>query len=493
MIVTFYSYKGGTGRTMALANIAVVLARAGHRVLAVDFDLEAPGLARYFEEITPEPPRTGLIDLLLAESAEPGGPDWRDHVVPIERNLSLLAGGNQDRDYPARVLGFDWGEFFRAGGGEFFERLRADWSAEYDFVLVDSRTGITDTGGVCTITLPDIVVPVFTANHQSVDGVVDVMHRAQAGRQALDYDRPPLVVLPLPARFDGRTERRSAQEWLEIFADRFEPFYQDWLPRGIRPRQILERTKLPYVAYFSFGERLPVRSDDAADPESLGYALHTVAKLIENGLSNAAEVVGLPTEPPAQRVRTDEPRLTVLRRRRRLLPVAHLITSAIALVGTITLLVSQNVALPFRQTIVLAGAAQTGYFDNPEVQRILLRRGFSVRITQAGDRTESPVDLDSAAFVMTTGALSTDALRSQLESAGRSSKSYEPFYSLLVVAGRHEHVAALASAGVATPPGEPPVLQPRRAAVPRPPRPEADVERPRRDARRRPFRGGGNR
>jgi Mrp family chromosome partitioning ATPase len=47
-VVTFYSYKGGTGRSMALANVAWILASAGNRVLAIDWDLEAPGLHRYF-------------------------------------------------------------------------------------------------------------------------------------------------------------------------------------------------------------------------------------------------------------------------------------------------------------------------------------------------------------------------------------------------------------------------------------------------------------
>ena len=41
-VVTFYSYKGGTGRTMALANIAWILAANGKRVLIVDWDLESP-------------------------------------------------------------------------------------------------------------------------------------------------------------------------------------------------------------------------------------------------------------------------------------------------------------------------------------------------------------------------------------------------------------------------------------------------------------------
>ena len=47
-IITFYSYKGGVGRTLALANIGVLLAKRGKRVLLMDWDLEAPGLDRYF-------------------------------------------------------------------------------------------------------------------------------------------------------------------------------------------------------------------------------------------------------------------------------------------------------------------------------------------------------------------------------------------------------------------------------------------------------------
>ena len=47
-IVTFYSYKGGTGRSMALANVAWILASRKKRVLMIDWDLEAPGLHRYF-------------------------------------------------------------------------------------------------------------------------------------------------------------------------------------------------------------------------------------------------------------------------------------------------------------------------------------------------------------------------------------------------------------------------------------------------------------
>jgi MinD-like ATPase involved in chromosome partitioning or flagellar assembly len=47
-VVTFYSWKGGVGRSFALANVGVQLALSGMRVLLIDWDLEAPGLERYF-------------------------------------------------------------------------------------------------------------------------------------------------------------------------------------------------------------------------------------------------------------------------------------------------------------------------------------------------------------------------------------------------------------------------------------------------------------
>jgi MinD-like ATPase involved in chromosome partitioning or flagellar assembly len=66
MIYTFYSYKGGVGRSMALANVAELLYRVGLRVLVVDWDLEAPGLERFFPEYKQAAlEKLGLINLFL--------------------------------------------------------------------------------------------------------------------------------------------------------------------------------------------------------------------------------------------------------------------------------------------------------------------------------------------------------------------------------------------------------------------------------------------
>ena len=48
-VITFYSFKGGTGRSMALANTAVLLTQWGYKTLTVDWDFDAPGLENFFK------------------------------------------------------------------------------------------------------------------------------------------------------------------------------------------------------------------------------------------------------------------------------------------------------------------------------------------------------------------------------------------------------------------------------------------------------------
>ena len=64
-----------------------------------------------------------------------------------------------DNGYFNKVRSFDVQDFYlKKGGGYFIETLRTEWKSLYDFVLIDSRTGITDIGGICTIQLPDILI-----------------------------------------------------------------------------------------------------------------------------------------------------------------------------------------------------------------------------------------------------------------------------------------------------------------------------------------------
>src|SRR2546423_11983901 len=68
-VITFYSYKGGTGRSMAVASVACLMGRQVTetlgKILVMDWDLEAPGLHRFFatrSSVVEHEDRPGVID-----------------------------------------------------------------------------------------------------------------------------------------------------------------------------------------------------------------------------------------------------------------------------------------------------------------------------------------------------------------------------------------------------------------------------------------------
>ncbi|QFU87535.1 KGGVGR-motif variant AAA ATPase [Amycolatopsis sp. YIM 10] len=283
-VVTLYSFKGGVGRSFTLANIAVLLARWGHRVLCVDWDLEAPGLPDYFRPLLREEPAGGVIDLVddfLADTIRPGS-----HVTPLtaEGTLDFIAAGRDDVDYAPRLQAIDWESLYEQGFGDYLEQCRERWTADYDYVLLDSRTGISDIGGICTAHLPDQLVVLYTANMQSLRGALDIAQRANAARDRLPFDRPRLPVLPVLSRFDTREEYDRSEKWRETAVQLTEGLFSDWLHRAVPPEVMSRHLTLPYVSYWSFGEQLPVLFESSPGADQIGFALETLAAVIAHQL-----------------------------------------------------------------------------------------------------------------------------------------------------------------------------------------------------------------
>ncbi|OBJ86614.1 hypothetical protein A5640_09595 [Mycobacterium asiaticum] len=234
----------------------------------------------------------GLLDLVEAVAA---GDDAPQSLVPtnvplpgLRGHLALIGPGAQDETYAGRLHSVNWSWLYQERGlGSVLERLRSRWTTAYDFVLVDSRTGITDIGGICTVQLPDVLVLMFTANRQSLDGAIDVAQRAVLARNHLPYDRANLMTLPIPSRFDAERQYERAVEWQSIFADNLAPLYDDWAVSGITPQQILERTTIPYSSYWSFGEELPILLEPKKNPSLISYHLETLAALVAHRLARS--------------------------------------------------------------------------------------------------------------------------------------------------------------------------------------------------------------
>jgi tetratricopeptide (TPR) repeat protein/MinD-like ATPase involved in chromosome partitioning or flagellar assembly len=280
---------------MALANVAILLSQWGNRVLVVDWDLEAPGIERYFEEMIPGSSqevhaKNGIIEM-ADELRRKGESRWKDSVIrfPVpgaSGQLDFLSAGRRDDGYVERLQRLDWEALFQDHDfGRRLETIRNEWQEEYDHVLIDSRTGITDIGGICTIYLPDVLVALFTANHQSVEGVADVISRARRARSSLPVDRGALVCVPVPARDESRTEYEQSIQWRNIYYELFSQLYADFLPRNVSAVDALDLLRIPNVPFWSFGERLPVLTESASDPSGITYYYTILARLLATDLS----------------------------------------------------------------------------------------------------------------------------------------------------------------------------------------------------------------
>lgn len=331
-VYTFYSYKGGVGRTMALANIGTLLSLWGKKVLMIDWDLEAPGLENYFKSgnerlLDQLKNKDGLIDLIfrrkqnkeyLVESIQ-----WKDHISQLlnysqhetsKGKLDLLHAGKKDQGYIARVRELDYGSFYEEQeGGAYFEAMREYWISQYDIVLIDSRTGLTDSGGVCSIQMPDALVMLFTATDQGYAGTIQIADRAIEAQKNIIYDRYALKILPVPTRFDG-TEFKLQRDWLEKIETGLTKIYRTWVPEypkedsiNIDLRKILELTKLPYIPYFSYGEKLPVIEEGTSNPQGLGYAYETLAAILVHDLEGAKLLSENRTEYVRRAIKGEDP------------------------------------------------------------------------------------------------------------------------------------------------------------------------------------------
>jgi len=219
--VTFYSYKGGVGRTMALLNTAAALVREGKKVLIWELDLEAPGLLQIplFAALRNQA-KAGTIDILAEPKADFVG-QVAGLVLMHSENLLILPAGAPGETYFTRYDQVPWKELFsrdqeKAVGPSLLYAIRKAIEERFapDFILIDARTGITDLGAVSTLQLPEVVVLVMTMSHQGAAGAAmaqQIFDRSLGGPVRL---REKLVIYRVASHVpaDGPLRRRRLEE-----------------------------------------------------------------------------------------------------------------------------------------------------------------------------------------------------------------------------------------------------------------------------------------
>ncbi|SPF39517.1 Tetratricopeptide TPR_1 repeat-containing protein (fragment) [Candidatus Sulfopaludibacter sp. SbA4] len=214
--ITFYSYKGGVGRSLAVANVARYLAGFGQRVFAIDFDLEAPGLHYKFALDAGNGAaqiKQGVVDYISAFRTGGQPPDsLSDYVVPVEtadkeaqsgKIWLMPAGSVTSASYWRLLAQISWHDLFysdAAPGVPLFLELKQQIEQQFkpDFLLIDSRTGITEVGGVATTVLPEKLVCLLMRNRENLDGAREVLRSIK--RVPRLPGQPEIEVVPVLTR-----------------------------------------------------------------------------------------------------------------------------------------------------------------------------------------------------------------------------------------------------------------------------------------------------
>jgi WD40 repeat protein/Mrp family chromosome partitioning ATPase len=181
-IISFYSYKGGVGRTLLAANMAVALAREG-KTLLWDMDVEAPGLHNLKALRNPGEIKSGFFDWLRdwqTNKLRPPGPQDLGRFTQLVQptpftQLFILPAHGDEADAAALYFGIDWA-YLLAGdqppGRDLFAALFEQLGQEgFRHILIDTRTGLTDLGALLAGALPDAAVLVGGYGRQNLKGL----------------------------------------------------------------------------------------------------------------------------------------------------------------------------------------------------------------------------------------------------------------------------------------------------------------------------------
>ncbi|MFS8070739.1 MAG: ParA family protein, partial [Byssovorax sp.] len=244
--IVFYSFKGGVGRTTALAAFAIQRARAGERVLVIDFDLDAPGAGTLIPGDNGHAP-LGVVDYLLeAPLGEVRIDDFVHHckrealVGEAGGEIVVMRAGQVDEDYLAKLSRLD----LEIRGNEHPLKallLQARAEVQPNWILIDSRAGLSAAAGVLLDGIAHLHVLFGTNSAQSQLGLKQVIRNLGEERIRRDWPQARCVIVQAMVVDIVEVEKHALSQfkgWLDptlrdhyLVADNDDPNDEQWAVR----------------------------------------------------------------------------------------------------------------------------------------------------------------------------------------------------------------------------------------------------------------------
>jgi septum site-determining protein MinD len=195
-IISVHSFRGGTGKSNLVANLATSLAMQGHRVAIVDTDIQSPGVHMMFG-MDEQPEQRTLNDYLWSrasiEEAAFALNKADDPQRPFLKNLHLwLVPSSLHPNDIAKVLreGYDV-NLLQKG----FHRLVK--SLDLDYLIIDTHPGL-DEETLLAIAMSNTLLLTLRTDKQDKLGTAVTIDIAQR----LEVPKIRLVINYVPSRYD---------------------------------------------------------------------------------------------------------------------------------------------------------------------------------------------------------------------------------------------------------------------------------------------------
>jgi cellulose biosynthesis protein BcsQ len=232
-IVVFYSFKGGVGRSTALAAFAIQCARASERVCVVDFDLDAPGIGVLLsadEQGTASP--WGVLDYLLERPR--GEVELHDYYHICRRETVTRSGeiyvfpaGKANSGYLGKLARIDFELPVDSDEPhplvlllrQIQEELSPDW------ILIDARAGLSEPAGLLLGGIAHMYVIFGTSSEQSWQGLRLVLGRLGAERVLKDEPQLDCQLVQAMVPEDLKAAKATKADFADRAKDEFASNY----------------------------------------------------------------------------------------------------------------------------------------------------------------------------------------------------------------------------------------------------------------------------
>lgn len=189
-IVSVHSYRGGTGKSNTVSNLAVILAQKGYRVAVVDTDIQSPGVHVLFG-FGQDSIQSSLNDYLW------GKIDVKDAVYDISHLLTTNQGGSLFL-LPSSIKTSDIARVLREGYdvnrlNDGYRKIIKDF--KLDYLIIDTHPGLNEET-LLSITISNVLLLLLRPDQQDYQGTavtVDVARKLQVEKLLIAVNKAPDV------------------------------------------------------------------------------------------------------------------------------------------------------------------------------------------------------------------------------------------------------------------------------------------------------------